>query len=111
MNLSYLLQRATKESKANGDALVALDHLLIQLFNEKSIKGVLESTGLIKKYVSNVLKEMRAGRKVTSASAEQSYEALDKYGVDLVKAAEEGKLDPVIGRDQEIRRVIQILSR
>ena len=109
--LSYLLQRATKSSKANGDALVALDHLLMELYNEKPLKSELESLGLTKKNVTNVLKEMRAGRKVTSASAEQSYEALDKYGIDLVKAAEDGKLDPVIGRDQEIRRVIQILSR
>jgi len=58
-----------------------------------------------------VLEDMRGGRKVTSTSAEQNYEALDKYGIDLVTAVDDGKLDPVIGKDEEIRRVIQILCR
>jgi len=98
-------------SKANGDALVALDHLLACLYDEKELKQVLEESGLTKKQARATLDELRGGRKVTSASAEEQYEALEKYGVDLVKQAEEGKLDPVIGRDEEIRRVVQILSR
>lgn len=109
--LSQLLHRATKMAKANGDALVALDHLLACLYDEKNIKQVLEESGLTKKIARTTLDDLRGGRKVTSASAEEQYEALEKYGVDLVKQAEEGKLDPVIGRDEEIRRVVQILSR
>jgi ATP-dependent Clp protease ATP-binding subunit ClpB len=109
--LSRLLQAASKAAKANGDALVALDHLLMALFDDKEVKGPLEEAKLNKKVVAKVLEEMRGGRKVTSASAEATYEALEKYGVDLVKQAEEGKLDPVIGRDEEIRRLVQILSR
>ena len=64
-----------------------------------------------KRVVEQAVKTLRGGRKVTTASAEENYEALEKYGVDLVQMAEEGKLDPVIGRDEEIRRLIQILSR
>jgi len=110
-SLTQLIQRAQAAAKANGDALVALDHLFICLYGDKDVKSELEKSGLSKKVVTKTLEEMRGGRKVTSASAEQSYEALDKYGIDLVKAAEEGKLDPVIGRDEEIRRTIQILCR
>lgn len=109
--LSQLLHRATKHSKSNGDTLVALDHLLACLYDERDIKQVLDEAGLTKKLATKAIEDMRGGRKVTSASAEQQYEALEKYGVDLVKQAEEGKLDPVIGRDEEIRRVIQILCR
>lgn len=110
-SLSKLLQRATASAKANGDALVALDHLLAGLFEDKAVKAELDGAGLTKKVVTKALEDMRGGRKVTSASAEQSYEALDKYGIDLVKEAEEGRLDPVVGRDEEIRRVVQILCR
>lgn len=109
--LSQLLQRATKSAKANGDALVALDHLLIALYDDGEVKAAFEVAGLTKKIANTILEEMRGGRKVTSASAEESYEALEKYGIDLVKQAEDGKLDPVIGRDEEIRRLVQILSR
>ena len=108
---SQLIQRATKAAKANGDALVALDHILIALYDDKTVRAELEEAGLTKKIATKVLQDMRGGRKVTSTSAEQTYEALEKYGIDLVKAAEEGKLDPVIGRDEEIRRVVQILCR
>lgn len=110
-SLSQLLQRATKAAKANGDALVALDHLLTAAYDDSTVRSVLEEAGLTKKLATKTLSDMRGNRKVTSASAEASYEALEKYGIDLVKAAEDGKLDPVIGRDEEIRRVVQILSR
>jgi len=111
-SLSQLIQRASKAAKANGDALVALDHLFIALYDsDKEIKNELTNAGLSKKLAIKTLEDMRGGRKVTSASAEESYEALEKYGTDLIKAAEDGKLDPVIGRDNEIRRVIQILCR
>eukprot|EP00934_Nitzschia_sp_Nitz4_P002706 Nitzschia sp. Nitz4//scaffold40_size135432//112975//115698//NITZ4_003265-RA/size135432-processed-gene-0.50-mRNA-1//1//CDS//3329551282//2696//frame0 len=109
--LSLLLQRAVKLSKANGDSLVALDHLLMCLYDERDVKEALQEAGLTKQIAQNTVTELRGGRKVTTASAEQQYEALEKYGIDLVKQAEDGKLDPVIGRDEEIRRVVQILSR
>jgi ATP-dependent Clp protease ATP-binding subunit ClpB len=110
-SLGQIIQQATKAAKANSDALVALDHLLISLYSDKDVKNELTNAGLSKKLATKTLEEMRGGRKVTSASAEESYEALDKYGIDLIKAAEDGKLDPVIGRDEEIRRTIQILCR
>jgi len=110
--LQKVIQRAIAAAKSNGDSLVALDHLLVSIYDvDKSTKDVLESAGLTKKMVVDTTKEIRGGRKVTSTSAEETYEALEKYGIDLVKAAEEGKLDPVIGRDEEIRRIIQILCR
>jgi len=110
-SLGQIIQQATKAAKANSDALVALDHLFISLYSDKDVKNELTNAGLTKKLATKTLDEMRGGRKVTSASAEESYEALDKYGIDLIKAAEDGKLDPVIGRDEEIRRTIQILCR
>jgi len=109
--LSQLIQRATKLARANEDALVAMDHLLLCLYDERDVKKTLEESSLTKKMVRTAVDEIRGGRKVTSASAEEQYEALEKYGIDLVKEAEEGRLDPVIGRDEEIRRVVQILSR
>lgn len=109
--LQKVIQRAMASAKANGDSLVALDHLLVALYDDRSAKDALEGAGLTKKLAAKAAEDIRGGRKVTSAAAEESYEALEKYGVDLVKAAGEGKLDPVIGRDEEIRRIIQILCR
>ncbi|GAX20645.1 ATP-dependent Clp protease ATP-binding subunit ClpB [Fistulifera solaris] len=110
-SFSLLLQHATKLSKANGDALVALDHLLLALYEDREAKSALEEGGLLKQKAETGVKEIRGDSKVTSSGAEDQYEALEKYGIDLRKLAEEGKLDPVIGRDEEIRRLIQILSR
>jgi ATP-dependent Clp protease ATP-binding subunit ClpB len=110
-SFSQLLQRSTKAAKANGDALVALDHLLMALYDDREVADALKEAGLTKKLTQLAVEDLRGGRKVTSASAEEQYEALEKYGIDLVKMAEEGKLDPVIGRDEEIRRLVQILSR
>lgn len=109
--LQLLLARATKAAKANGDSLIALDHLFAELYGDKDAAAVLTESKLTKKLAVETLKDIRGGRKVTSASAEDSYEALSKYGIDLVQAAADGKLDPVIGRNDEVRRVIQILSR
>eukprot|EP00581_Thalassiosira_minuscula_P007112 CAMPEP_0183704116 /NCGR_PEP_ID=MMETSP0737-20130205/1569_1 /TAXON_ID=385413 /ORGANISM="Thalassiosira miniscula, Strain CCMP1093" /LENGTH=928 /DNA_ID=CAMNT_0025930935 /DNA_START=120 /DNA_END=2906 /DNA_ORIENTATION=+ len=109
--LQKVIQRAMSAAKSNGDTLVALDHLLVAIYDDKSTKDTLEGAGLTKKLAIKATDEIRGGRKVTSTSAEETYEALEKYGVDLVKAADEGKLDPVIGRDEEIRRLIQILCR
>lgn len=110
-SLSTILQRASKAAKSNGDALLSVDILLMTLFEDKECKAAFEAAGLTKKMAQKAVDDLRGGRKVTSASAEEQYEALEKYGIDLVKLAEEGKLDPVIGRDEEIRRLIQILSR
>eukprot|EP00980_Cylindrotheca_fusiformis_P002240 scaffold517_cov119-Cylindrotheca_fusiformis.AAC.23 len=109
--LSQLIQRSTKLAKANGDALVALDHLFMCLYDEKDVEQILKECGMTKRVARAAVDELRGGHKVTTASAEESYEALDKYGIDLVKEAEEGRLDPVVGRDEEIRRLVQILSR
>jgi ATP-dependent Clp protease ATP-binding subunit ClpB len=110
--LAQLLSRAKRAADANGDALISLDHLLMAVFDEATINQALEKeSGLTRKDAQAAIHKIRGGRKVTSASAEDQYEALEKYGMDLVKLAEEGKLDPVVGRDEEIRRVIQILSR
>jgi ATP-dependent Clp protease ATP-binding subunit ClpB len=109
--LSQLLQRATKAAKSNGDTLIALDHLLMALYEDRQVKDALQQGGLTQKLAQTTVDELRGGRKVTSASAEESYEALEKYGINLLELAEEGKLDPVIGRDEEIRRLIQIISR
>jgi len=108
---SQLLQRASKAAKANKDALVAVDHLLMALFDDRETKDSLSEAGLTKNIAQDAVDALRGGKKVTSASAEETYEALEKYGIDLVKQAEEGKLDPVVGRDEEIRRLVQILSR
>ena len=110
-SLQKVIQRAMSAAKANGDSLVALDHLLIAVYDDKITKDTLEGAGLTKKLAVTATEEIRGGRKVTSTSAEETYEALERYGIDLVKAAEEGKLDPVIGRDDEIRRIIQVLCR
>mmetsp|Transcript_34601 Transcript_34601/g.75051 ORF Transcript_34601/g.75051 Transcript_34601/m.75051 type:complete len:919 (+) Transcript_34601:96-2852(+) len=110
-SLQQLIQRATQAAKSNGDSLLSLDHLLIALYDDRPVKEELNSAGLTKKIAVKAIEDIRGGRKITSASAEDQFEALEKYGIDLVKSAEEGKLDPVIGRDDEIRRVIQILCR
>ena len=110
-SFSSTLQRASKAAKAHGDALISVDVLLMALFDDTECKTALQAAGLTKKIAQKAVDDLRGGRKVTTASAEEHYEALEKYGIDLVAEAEKGKLDPVIGRDEEIRRVIQILSR
>ncbi|KAJ8611950.1 hypothetical protein CTAYLR_004388 [Chrysophaeum taylorii] len=106
-----LLERAAKASKANGDSLVAQDHLFLALYQEKDVATAFRNAGLDETTAKRATKELRAGRKVETASAEDSFDALEKYGIDLVKQAADGKIDPVIGRDDEIRRCVQILSR
>jgi len=109
--LTRQLNKARDVAKANGDALVAVDHFVPPLYDDKAVAAALQQAGLMRDKALAALEAMRGGSKVTSRSAEDSYEALSKYGVDLVAQAGEGKLDPVIGRDEEIRRMIQILSR
>ncbi|HJQ06629.1 MAG TPA: Clp protease N-terminal domain-containing protein, partial [Nocardioides sp.] len=107
-----VLASALELAQSMQDEYVASEHLLIALATvESTAKSVLEDADLTSDGLLEVVAAMRGGRRVTSENAEDTYEALDKYSVDLTAAAEEGKLDPVIGRDQEIRRVIQVLSR
>jgi ATP-dependent Clp protease ATP-binding subunit ClpB len=108
---SKVMQKASSLAKSNQDSLVALDHIFLALYDDKLVATELDQAQMSKRIVTKVLEEIRGSRKVTSTTAEQSYEALEKYGIDLIKQAEAGTLDPVIGRDEEIRRVIQILSR
>jgi ATP-dependent Clp protease ATP-binding subunit ClpB len=105
------LRKATEIQKNQGDSLLAVDHLVLAISEDGNISGILKEGGVDKKHLEAAVKETRGNKKVDSKQAEETYEALSKYGHDLVKDAEDGKLDPVIGRDEEIRRVINVLSR
>ncbi|WUJ70063.1 ATP-dependent chaperone ClpB [Kribbella soli] len=112
--LSRLLDAADREAKRLKDEYVSIEHLVIALLDEgrQSTSGrLLAAQGLTRDGFLSALTAVRGNQRVTSAMPEASYEALEKYGRDLVKDASEGRLDPVIGRDNEIRRVVQILSR
>jgi len=109
--LQRVLNKAADLQKKQGDSYIAVDHLLLASLEEKEIADAFASVGLTKSEIEKQIKNVRGNRKVDQKSAEQVYDALNKYGVDLVQQAKDGKLDPVIGRDEEIRRVIRILSR
>jgi ATP-dependent Clp protease ATP-binding subunit ClpB len=110
--LTRVLASAIDLAASMKDDYVATEHLLIALATvESSAKTALTDAGLTADGLREGLTALRGNRRVTSPDAESTYEALDKYSVDLTEAAEEGRLDPVIGRDAEIRRVIQVLSR
>lgn len=109
---SKTLMNAFAIAKKQKDEYVATEHLLIALFESKStVSKILQDQGITKSNLREVIKELRKGEKITSASAEQNYNALEKYAKNLNQLAKNGKLDPVIGRDEEIRRLLQILSR
>ena len=109
---SQTLMNAIAIAKKQKDEYVATEHLLLALFDSKStVSKMLQDQGVSKSNLSEVIKELRKGENITSASAEQNYNALNKYAKNLNQLAQEGKLDPVIGRDEEIRRLLQILSR
>ncbi|NAY90734.1 ATP-dependent chaperone ClpB [Muricauda sp. JGD-17] len=106
------LNEASIIAKKQGDEYVSVEHLLLALFKSKSkIAQILKDQGVTEKDLNAAIKELRKGGKVTSQSAEETYNSLDKYAKNLNQLADSGKLDPVIGRDEEIRRVLQILSR
>ena len=111
--LEAVLVQAEQEMKQLGDEFISTEHLLIAIAASKPNKSadILEANGVTAESLRKTLPQIRGGAHVTSADAEGNYKALEKYSTDLTAAAKEGKLDPVIGRDQEIRRVIQILSR
>src|SRR5213596_2430334 len=110
--LGRVLQSAQKEAEALGDEYVSTEHLLLAMTADSGYTGqALKRLGVTRERLMRVLQEVRGSQRVTSQNPESTYEALEKYGRDLTKAAEQNKLDPVIGRDEEIRRVIQVLSR
>lgn len=111
--LTAAIAQAEKEMQQMGDEYVSTEHLLIGIAASKPNQSaeILEKNGVTAASLRKAVPGVRGGAKVTSPDAEGLYKALEKYSTDLTAAAKEGKLDPVIGRDQEIRRVIQILSR
>ncbi len=107
-----VLQKAIGYSSKMGDQYVSLEPIILALFTEKSTASqILKDAGVTENELRQAIEELRKGNKVTSQSAEDTYDALGKYAINLNERARSGKLDPVIGRDDEIRRVLQILSR
>ena len=111
--LARLFDTAEKAAQKAGDSFVTVERLLLALVVEKDIDAgkILASGGVTPQKLNDAINEIRKGRTADSASAENQYDALKKYARDLTEAAREGKIDPVIGRDEEIRRTIQVLSR
>ena len=107
-----VLQKAIDYSGKMGDQYVSLEHIILALFTIKSTASqILKDAGVTEKELEKAIEELRKGNKVTSQSAEDTYDSLNKYAINLNERARSGKLDPVIGRNDEIRRVLQILSR
>jgi ATP-dependent Clp protease ATP-binding subunit ClpB len=110
--LSQALVRAEDEAKHLKDEYVSVEHVLLAFLQDPGATGRhLKELGLTRERLMRALQEVRGSQRVTSPNPESTYQALERYGRDLTKLAEQGKLDPVIGRDDEIRRVIQVLSR
>lgn len=111
--LRKLLEDAWREMNAFHDEYLSVEHLLLAMFNikEGTVPRALQIAGLTREVVMQALTSIRGAQRVTDANPEGKYQALEKYGRNLTQLAEQGKLDPVIGRDEEIRRVIQVLSR
>ena len=106
------VQRANAAMKDMGDEFVSVEHLLLGILGGKdAVATLLKDTGFNDKDLKAAIQELRGGRKVTSQSAEDQYQSLNRYAVNLNEQVRRGKMDPVIGRDEEIRRVLQILSR
>src|SRR6059036_3354997 len=110
--LGRVLQSAQKEAEALGDEYVSTEHLLLAMTADNGYTGqALKRLGVTHERVLSALKDVRGNQRVTDANPEGKYQSLEKYGRDLTELARKGKIDPVIGRDEEIRRVIQVLSR
>src|SRR5699024_4456870 len=106
------LNEATSIATKMNDEYVSIEHLILDIFKSKSkVSQILKDQGATEKGLNTAIEELRKGDRVTSQSAEETYNSLNKYANNLNKMAEEGKLDPIIGRDEEIRRILQILSR
>ncbi|WP_396159242.1 ATP-dependent chaperone ClpB [Flavobacterium sp.] len=109
---SSTLNEATTFAKKMNDDFVSIEHIILAIFKSKSkVAQLLKDQGVTEKDLLAAITELRKGERVTSSSAEETYNALNKYGKNLNDLAKNGKLDPVIGRDEEIRRVLQILTR
>ncbi|KAF9270213.1 P-loop containing nucleoside triphosphate hydrolase protein [Marasmius fiardii PR-910] len=106
-----VLREAQSIQKNMHDSYIAQDHILLALFKDPSISPVLKEAGLTEAILKTAVEQIRGNRRVESKNAEEGFDALNKYAVDLTALAEEGKIDPVIGRDNEIRRAIRILCR
>ena len=107
-----VLQKAVELSKELGDEYVSLEAIILAILQVKcTASTILKDAGVTDKELRAAINELRQGQKVTSQSSEDTYQSLNKYAINLIEAARTGKLDPVIGRDEEIRRVLQILSR
>lgn len=107
-----VFQHSVDVANRMGDQFVALEHLLLAMISEKNgASQLMKNAGISQNGLETAIRELRKGEKVTSPSAEDTYQSLGKYAVNLNDRARNGKLDPVIGRDEEIRRVLQILSR
>ena len=107
-----ILQRAMDYSQKLGDEFVSIEPMLLAILNSNSAAGrILKDAGMTEKEAMKAIQELRQGQKVQSQSGDENYQALQKYAINLIERARQGKLDPVIGRDDEIRRVLQILSR
>jgi ATP-dependent Clp protease ATP-binding subunit ClpB len=110
--LDAIFKAAMKEASSLKDDYISTEHLLIALTDSKNAAGeILKRHGVAKEGILNVLREIRGNQRVSDPNAEERYQALEKYGRDLTEMARKGKLDPVIGRDEEVRRVVQVLSR
>ncbi|HEX9495135.1 MAG TPA: ATP-dependent chaperone ClpB, partial [Candidatus Limnocylindria bacterium] len=110
--LGKVLQQAQKEAEKLGDEFVSTEHLVLAMTNDQGYTGqALSRIGATHDRVLNALRDIRGNQRVTDQNPENKYQALDKYGRDLTDMARKNKIDPVIGRDEEIRRVIQVLSR
>ncbi len=106
------VQRANTQMKEMGDEFVSVEHLLLGILSGKdSVASLLKDNGFTEKDLKAAIQELRGGRKVTSQTAEEQYQSLNRYAINLNERVRQGKMDPVIGRDEEIRRVLQILSR
>jgi ATP-dependent Clp protease ATP-binding subunit ClpB len=110
--LVQLLEKAEDDAKALKDDFSSSEHVLLAFTQDKGTAGdLLKAAGVTRERISSAIKDLRGTTRVTSQDAENTYRALEKYGKDLTELARAGKLDPVIGRDEEIRRAIQVLSR
>jgi ATP-dependent Clp protease ATP-binding subunit ClpB len=111
--INTIFQEAQKEAEKMQDEYISTEHLLLAISSEKDGDSgrILRSNGITREDLEKVIADMRGGSRITDQNAEENFQALDKYAMDLTERARKGKLDPVIGRDDEIRRTIQVLSR